>query len=182
MCRPMDVRFSSATSSSEAHGCGHDRDDRDLPDLDPADRDGTVQLDERRRRLAERPEPEQRDRLQQERDREGRDEHHRRRLRPQRPEDDPLHREREREHDGEAERDPDPHGPVAVGRVGEGERAGHDQLPVGEVDEPHHAEDEPDPDRHEREDRAEADRVDLHLQVERVADEVREAARDHQER
>ena len=94
------------------------------------------------------------------------------RLRPQRPEDDALHRQGEREHDGEAEGDPHADRPVAVGRERERERARHDQLPVGEVDEPHDAEDEPDADRHEREDRAEADRVDLHLQVERVADEV----------
>ena len=96
----------------------------------------------------------------------------------QRPEDDPLHREREREHDREAERDADADGPVALRRERERERAGHDQLPVGEVDEPHHAEDEADPDGHEREDRAEADRVDLHLQVDGVAHEVAQAARE----
>ena len=90
----------------------------------------------------------------------------------ERPEDDALHREREREHDREAERDPDADGPVALRCERERERAGHDQLPVGEVHEPHHAEHEPDADGHEREDRAEADGVDLHLQVEGVADEV----------
>ena len=42
--------------------------------------------------------------------------------------------------------------------------AGHDQLAVGEVDEPQDAEDEADPDRHQRVDRAQADRVDEHLQ------------------
>ena len=172
MCRPIEVRLRSATSSTQAHGRSDDRDDRDLPDVDAPDRDRAVQLDERRRRLPERPEPEERDRLQQERDREGRDQHHRRRLRPQRPEDDALHREREREHDREAERDADAHRPVPVRRERERERAGHDQLPVREVDEPHHAEDEADPDGHQREDRAEPDRVDLHLQVDRVAEEV----------
>ena len=45
-------------------------------------------------------------------------------------------------------------------RVGERVRAGHDQLAVGEVDEPQHAEDEPDADGHERVRRAQADRVD----------------------
>ena len=49
-------------------------------------------------------------------------------------------------------------------------------CPYGEVDETHDAEDEPDADGHEGEDRTEADRVDLDLQVERVADEVGEAA------
>ena len=44
-------------------------------------------------------------------------------------------------------------------------RAGHDQLPVGEVDEPQDAEDEPDPDRHQRVDGAEADGVDQGLGV-----------------
>ena len=43
--------------------------------------------------------------------------------------------------------------------------AGHDQLPVGEVDEPQDAEDEPDPDRHQRVDGAEPDRVDERLGV-----------------
>ncbi len=131
--------------------------------------DGPVQLDERGCRLAERAEPEERDRLQQECDRERRDEHDRGRLRPQRTEDDALHRKREREHDGETERDADADRPVTFRREGDRERAGHDQLPVGEVHEPHHAEHEADPDGHQREDRAEPDRVDLDLQVDRVA-------------
>ena len=104
------------------------------------------------------------------------------RLRAQRPEDDALHREREREHDGEAERDPDADGPVALRGERERERAGHDQLAVGEVDEPHDAEDEADADGHQGEDRAEPDRVDLHLEVECVPDEVGEAAGEHHER
>ncbi len=141
---------------------------------------GPIELDERRRRLAERPEPQQRDRLEQEGDREGRDEHDRRRLATERAEDDALHRERERENDGEAERDPDADRPVAIRCERDGERPGHDQLPVGEVDEAHDAEDEPDPDGHQGEDRAEPDRVDLHLEIDGVAEEVGEAARDHE--
>ena len=83
----------------------------------------------------------------------------------QRPEDDPLHRERERDHDGEAEDDPRPQRPVPL--RGERQRVGpgHDQLAVGEVDEPEHAEDEADPDGHQRVDRAEAGGVDEHLPV-----------------
>ncbi len=48
------------------------------------------------------------------------------------------------------------------------------ELPVGEVDEPQDAEDEPDADRHQRVDRAEPDRVDERLGVER-RDERRRA-------
>ena len=55
--------------------------------------------------------------------------------------------------------------------------AGHDQLAVREVHEPQDAEDEPDPDGHQREDRAEPDRVHLHLEVDRVAEEVGEPLR-----
>ena len=54
----------------------------------------------------------------------------------------------------------------------EGERvgAGHDQLAVREVDEAQHAEDEADPDRHQRVDRAEPDRVDDRLGVDDCED------------
>ena len=54
----------------------------------------------------------------------------------------------------------------------EGERvgAGHDELAVGEVDEPQDAEDEADPDRHQRVDGAEADGVDQRLRVDRGDD------------
>ena len=89
-----------------------------------------------------------------------------------------LHCEREDEHDREAEGDSDAHRPPVVGRERERERAGHDQLAVREVDQPHHAEDEPDADGHERVDRTEPDRVDLHLLVQGVADEARGAARE----
>ena len=51
--------------------------------------------------------------------------------------------------------------------VGERVGAGHDQLAVGEVDEPQDAEDEADADGHQRVGRAEADRVDDHLRVDR---------------
>ena len=73
----------------------------------------------------------------------------------QRPEDEPVHRDREREHDGEAEDDPRPDRPAPLRRERERERAGHHELAVREVDEPQHAEDEADPDRHQRVDRAE---------------------------
>ena len=101
----------------------------------------------------------------QERDREGRHEHHGRRLCPQRSKHHPVHRERQCDHDGEAEQHRRPQRPVPL--RGERERVGtrHDQLPVGEVDKPQHAEDEPDPDGHERVDRAQADRIDENLPV-----------------
>ena len=103
-------------------------------------------------------------------------EHRRGRLRAERPEHDPVHREGQSDDDGEAERDPSPHRPVPLGCEGERERTGHDQLAVGEVDEAEHAEDEADPDGHQREDRALADRVDLHLRIERGAQEVGQPA------
>ena len=53
------------------------------------------------------------------------------------------------------------------GGVRERVRAGHDQLAVGEVDEPQDAEDEADADGHQRVGRAEADGVDDHLGVDR---------------
>ena len=71
-----------------------------------------------------------------------------------------------------------PDRPVAVGGERERERAGHHELAVREVDEPQDAEDEADADRHQRVDRADADRVDLHLRLDRGAQEVGEAARD----
>ena len=137
---------------------------------------GRLSSDERCGGLPQRPEPEQRDALEQERDRERRDQHHGRRLGAQRTEDDALHRQGQEDHDGEAQRDSDAYRPAAVGGERERERAGHDQLPVGEVDEPEHAEDEADADGHQREDRAEPDRVDLHLQVDGVREEVAQAA------
>ena len=163
----------------EAYRRGDDGDDRDLPDLDVADRHGPVELGERGGSLPERPEPEERDALEEERDREGRGQHHRGRLRPQRPEDDALHRQRQRQDDDDAERDPHGDGPSALGGEGQREPAGHDQLAVGEVDESKHAEDEADADGHQREDRAEPDRVHLHLEIHRVAEEIGETAREH---
>ena len=68
-----------------------------------------------------------------------------------------------RDHDAEAERDPDHERQVPLGREGERVGAGHHELPVREVDEPEHAEDEPDADRHQRVHGPEADRVDDHL-------------------
>ena len=142
-----------------------DRDDGDLADVDARDRHRAVERRERRGDLPERAEREQRDALQQECDRERRDEHHRGRLRAQRPEHEQVHRDREREHDAEAEENPDPARQIPL--RGEGERvgAGHDQLPVREVDEAQHAEDEADPDRHQRVDAAERERVGERLPV-----------------
>ena len=65
----------------------------------------------------------------------------------------------------EAERDPHADRPVVIRGERERERAGHDQLAVGEVDQPHHAEDEADADRHERVDRTEPDGVHLDLEI-----------------
>ena len=72
---------------------------------------------------------------------------------------------REHEHDGEAERDSGPDGPAPVGRERKRERTRHDQLPVGEVDEPQDAEDEPDADSHEGVDRTERDAVSERLPI-----------------
>ena len=175
MCRPIDVRFSRSTRSARQTTAVTIATIVIFRMSTLADLDRAVELHERGRRLAERPEPEERDRLQQERDGEGRDEHHGRRLRARRPKHDALHRKREREHDREAERDADADRPVAVRRECERERAGHDQLAVGEVHEAHHAEHEADADGHQREDRAEPDRVDLHLQSTRRAGSRRTA-------
>ena len=79
-------------------------------------------------------------------------------------------------HDEEAERDAAPDGPVAVGGEGQSEAPAAAELPVGEVDEAQHAEDEADADRHQRVDRADADRVHLHLGVDSRAQEVGEPA------
>ena len=61
--------------------------------------------------------------------------------------------------------------------VGQRVRAGHHQLAVGEVDEPQHAEDEADPDGHQRVDRAQPDRVGQGLEVREV-----EGGEDHEAR
>ena len=74
-------------------------------------------------------------------------------------------RNEQRDHDREAGDDARRDRPAR--REGERVGAGHDQLPVGEVDEPEHAEDEPDPDRHQRVDGAEADGVDERLGIDR---------------
>ena len=148
-----------------------------VPKIDPRQ----VEPRERRRGLAERVVAlvdDERDRLQEKRDRKGRDEHRRGRLRTERAEDDALHRHREGDHDREAQDDAGPHGPVAVGREREGERPGHHELPVREVDEPEHAEDEADTDGHQRVDGADPDRVDLHLRIDRGAQEVGQSAGD----
>ena len=60
-----------------------------------------------------------------------------------------------------------------AGRERERVGAGHDQLPVGEVDEPEHPEDEADPDRHQRVDGAEADGVDERLGIDGRDDHAR---------
>ena len=143
---------------------GHDR---HLANLDAADRDRPVQRRDRGGDLAERVVAEvddQRHGLEQERDRERGHEHHRRRLAPERPEDDAVHRERERDDDREARGDAPRDGPSR----GEGERvrARHHELAVGEVDEPQDAEDEADPDGHQRVDRAEPERIGERREVE----------------
>ena len=66
------------------------------------------------------------------------------------------------QHDAEAEEDRLPVRQPPLCAEGEREGAGHHQLPVGEVDEAEHAEDEADPHRHERVDAAERERVREH--------------------
>src|SRR5207237_5556830 len=75
------------------------------------------------------------------------------------------HQQREDEHDAEAESDSAPNGPTALRRKRQCVRAGHDELAVGEVDEPQDAEDKADPHRHQRVDRAEPDRVGERLPI-----------------
>jgi hypothetical protein len=156
-----------------------DRGDRELANLDTADRHDLVQLRHGDRGLADQvvvPEiDEERDRLQHEGDREGRDQHHGRRGRSQRAEDGSFHQQRERDDDGEAGDDADDHG--LVGREGERVRAGHDQLAVGEVDQPQDAEHEADADGHQRIDRALADGVDEDLGVGRPVQRLTHEAR-----
>ena len=77
----------------------------------------------------------------------------------QRPEHDSIHCKREHEHDSEAEEDREPVRQSPLLAEGQSEPAGHDQLPVCEVDEPKHSEDETDPDSHERIDPAELETV-----------------------
>ncbi len=162
----------SSHEQSQAHRCGDDGDDRDLPDLDVADGYGPVELCQRGGGLPERAEPEQRDALEQERDRERRDQHDRRRLRAQRSKDDALHRQRQPRTTAKQSAIPTATGPPTLEGEREREPAGHDQLAVREVHEAQDAEDETDADGHEREDRAEADRVDLDLKIDGVAEEV----------
>ena len=144
----------------EADRGDDDRDDRDLADVDRADRDRPVEVPERGRRLAERPEREQRDALEQERDGERRDEHHGRatasgaagrRRAPSRATARSRRRSRSRSR---------PQRPVPLRGERQGVGARHDQLPVREVDEPQHAEHEADADGHQRVDGAEPDGVD----------------------
>jgi hypothetical protein len=150
---------------SQRAGCDADRDDRDLPDVDAADRPRLVEERERGGDLAERAEPDERDALQQERDRERRHEHDGRRLLSKRPKDEALHEQGERDHDREAEDDPGPDRPAPLGRERERERARHHELAVGEVHEPKHAEHEPDADGHQGVDGTEAERIGERLPV-----------------
>ena len=137
-------------------------DDRDPADPQRAERDRGVQAAERPDGAAARAEREQIDVLEQEADGEGGDQHRRRRSAAQRPEGDPLLQQRERDDDGEADDDRDE--PGRAGEQRERVAAGGDQLAVGEVDEPHHAEDEPDPDADDGVDGAEPDAVDQGLE------------------
>ncbi len=110
----------------------------------------------------------QRDRLHEEGDRERRHQHHGRRLTAQRAEDDAIHREREGDDDAEASGDAGRDGPPRGVRKRVG--ADHHELAVREVDEPEHAEDEPDPHGHQGVDCAESDGVREGLEVERGED------------
>ena len=121
----------------------------------------SVQAAERPDRLPSRAEREQEHVLEQEADGERGNEHRRRRRAPERPED-ALLDERECGDDGEAREDGDDRGPAA--QIRERVATCGDQLAVGEVDEPHHAEHEPDPERDDAVDGAERDRVDHRLE------------------
>ena len=125
----------------------HGRDDDDPADVHTADGEGAVEPAERADDLAARAEGEQIDRLEQEADGERRHEHRRRggTASAQRPEGDALLRERECDHRREASDDRQHRRPAA--RVREDVRACGDQLAVGEVDQAHDAENEPDTDR-----------------------------------
>ena len=177
ICRPIVVRPSSSASATRATTQTTiaisvirrmSRPQSENAWLIDAAVTGERHARDRRRCLADRPVADvdqERHVLEQERDGERRHQHHRLRLDAQRPEDETLDRERQREHDGEAEGDLGPDGPVALGGEGERVRPCHDELAVGEVDESQDAEDETDPDRHQRVDGAETDRVDDRLGV-----------------
>src|SRR5262249_36804546 len=126
--------------------------------------DRIEQAREDRRRLHERPELEQRDRLKQERDGEGRHEHRRRGGSAQRPKEPDLHQQRERDDDPETGKHRRPLGPVVLASDRKRVGARHDQLPVREVDEAQHAENEADPDGHQRVDGAERERIERCLE------------------
>jgi hypothetical protein len=127
-------------------------------------RDRIEEAREDRRGLHERTELEQGDRLEEERDGERCDEHGRRRRTAQRPEERDLHQQGERDHHSEAREDRRPLGPVVLASDRKRVCPRHDQLAVGEVDEAENAEDEADPDRHERVHGSERNRVDRGLQ------------------
>ena len=172
ICRPIDVRFrSSASKPSDTTPAPMATNDHPA-DVQRPDRDRLVEPRQRSDRVSDDSllavrVLDQRGVLEQEGQREGGDEHGRGVGRPQRSERDPLHQERRDdggEHGGEDTR--------CVGPgVRERERVGgdHDQLAVGEVDQPEHAEHEPDPDGDEREDGAKAERVDEVLDVDHEA-------------
>jgi hypothetical protein len=154
--------------SERAQGdCGRDDGhDRHLAHVDAVHGDRLVERRDRHSRLADDAVPhvdELGHGLKEEGDREGRHEHYRRRLTPKRPEHDAIHRERRRDDDREADGHAPGHRPGR--RERQRVRADHDQLPVGEVHEAQDAEDEPDADRHQRVDGAQADGVHQRLGV-----------------
>src|SRR5262249_27645157 len=91
-------------------------------------------------------------------------EHRGRRRAPQRPEEPDLEQQRKPDHDSEAGEDGGPLGPAVLAADRERVGARHDQLPVGEVDEAQHAEDQADPNCHQRVDRPERKRVERGLE------------------
>ena len=166
MCSPTLVRASSKTSSEETDSGDDRRDDRDLANVDVADRDRPVQRRQRARRSCRAA-----------RTRAARCSAAGMRRRTSPPASPPASGPRSgRKTTLSISSDsasttakqstiPIHDRPAALGRERERVRAGHDQLPVREVDEPEDAEDETDADRHQRIDPAQPDSVGERLPV-----------------
>ena len=143
---------------------GDEQDDRhgdddhvELLDHDRADRERSAQARREIRRSRQRAPDEPGNALEQEAERERGDQQRLGSCPPDGAECDPLHCESERDDDHHGHRDQ--HWRRQRNQH-DRERARHDQLAVGEVDQPHDSEDDGDAEREQREQASERDRVD----------------------
>ncbi len=158
-----DARAAEEQDQTAHQREGHD-DRRDLQPRhpEPAEIHALAQLRHEIHAHRPRAEDHQHDMLHQIGHGEGGDQQRRRIGAAQRPEGQPLHAERQdRHHEYRRQR----HHDVGLARQAvERESADHDQLAMGEIDQPHDAEDQPDAERGQRVDGAQADGVDGVLQ------------------